>query len=143
MGNKRPLSVKKVKEALEKSNGYVTPAANTLGRCRQTLSKYIENNQDLIDFQESLFQHRGDLYENTLHKMALGEVAYEKTIADDKGKVTVVYYRQAPHYPALRTALEMTKRYTPTSKMDHTTNGKDIKLDIAGVSMKPYETKDK
>jgi predicted transcriptional regulator len=118
LGAKPRLSIDKVKEALTKTNGYIQQAATLLDRTRQTVYNYIQQYPELKEFIENLQEVRGDLYENTLHKMALGEVANKGEEENKEGEIEIVWYEQPPHFPSLKLALEINNRYTPNKKIE-------------------------
>ena len=93
---------KRVIEALVKSDGFIGRAAKLLAVHPQTLAKYLEETPEVNDhYRDKILFERNEGYDRTYHKLAMGEVAYEKTIKNDEGEFTVVYYKQKPHYPAL------------------------------------------
>jgi hypothetical protein len=120
MANTEHYSDDQIKKALTLSKGYISKAAEILGCHRFTISRRLKEKKELREIQHEINEDRADGYELTLHKMAMGEVAYEKEVKSDDGKtVTVIYFTQPPHFPSLKLALEISKRYIPNSKVEH------------------------
>ncbi len=130
---KKKISTKKIKEALEKSGGMPTHAAKSLGISYTRLYQIVKENPELQEVKESARAKLHEELEN-LSTFAIKSGYIQKAVlgADGKptGETTFEEVDVRTRFDLIKFLMGIYKGsvgIVDVSKIDHTTNGKEIK----------------